>query len=679
MLSRFFSSSCLILLSLSRCVCAKVVATENATALVIQNDRLFTRVDKASGAMDAIFLDGQNLLGTRSGSTGIFNLDCYCIPSGFWTPGSTQPTYELYAGTDSTGTSYAGIRMSDTYTPTGQVLEQYWFLRDGETGFHTFSRLAYYNETTPFLRNLQEFRTLFRPNSNIWTHLVTNERQYAPLPGAEAVANEVVVQDATWYLGNTPNDPYVQEEADYFTKYTFQDTWRNHDAHGMYADGSQIADNSTFGAWMVMNTRETYFGGPLHSDLIVDGIVYNYIVSNHHGDQTPNITNGFDRTFGPHFYYFNHFPAGTDLQVLREDAVKFANPEWSADFYDSIAKYVPNYVTSKQRTTWNLQVDLPKNAKNPIAVLAQNGVDFQDNVLDTKAYQYWAEINESGHATIPRVKTGTYRLTIYADGIFGQYIQDGVTVRAGKVDTTRVNWVEESQGVEIFRIGTPDKSSGEYRHGYEPDLTHPRHPEQYRIYWPVYDFVDDFPEGVTFKVGESDVAKDLNYVHWSVFGGYANTLRPEAYYGDGNVNNWTIVFDLEKSQFYQKQQATFTVQLAGAKTAAGNTDVYNASEPYSNLPYTVNVNGKDLAPWIIPYYQSSSCAVRSAVICYNVANKFTFDPALLKEGENKIVLSLPYNATDYESAVLPSSVYVQYDALRLEVSSGTKHGYKRAT
>ncbi len=59
--------------------------------------------------------------------------------------------------------------------------------------------------------------------------------------------------------------------------------------------------------------------------------------------------------------------------------------------------------------------------------------------------------------------------------------------------------------------------------------------------------------------------------------------------------------------------------------------------------------------------------MRSAVICYNIANKFVFDPSVLKEGENKIVLSLPFNATDYESAVLPSSVYVQYDALRLEV------------
>jgi hypothetical protein len=52
--------------------------------------------------------------------------------------------------------------MSEKYPPTGQALEQYWFLRDGETGLHTFSRLIYQNTTTLFLRNLQESRTLFR-------------------------------------------------------------------------------------------------------------------------------------------------------------------------------------------------------------------------------------------------------------------------------------------------------------------------------------------------------------------------------------------------------------------------------------------------------------------------------------------------------------------------------------
>jgi rhamnogalacturonan endolyase len=40
---------------------------------------------------------------------------------------------------------------------------------------------------------------------------------------------------------------------------------------------------------------------------------------------------------------------------------------------------------------------------------------------------------------------------------------------------------------------------------------------------------------------------------------------------------------------------------------------------------------------------------------------------LSSNATNEVVLSLPYNATDYESAVLPRSIYVQYDALRLEV------------
>lgn len=55
------------------------------------------------------------------------------------------------------------------------------------------------------------------------------------------------------------------------------------------------------------------------------------------------------------------------------------------------------------------------------------------------------------------------------------------------------------------------------------------------------------------------------------------------------------------------------------------------------------------------------------MICYNIANKFTFDPKFFVNGTNEIVLSLPANATDYESAVLPQTTYVQYDALRLEI------------
>lgn len=142
---------------------------------------------------------------------------------------------------------------------------------------HTFSRLAYYNETTPFLRNLQELRTLFRPSTPLWTHLSTNDEIHAPLPSSEVLDNSITVQDATWDIGNYTSNPYVVQMADYFTKYTFADSWRDHTVHGLFGDGSQSDDGSTFGAWLVMNTKDTYFGGPLHSDLTVDGIVYNYI------------------------------------------------------------------------------------------------------------------------------------------------------------------------------------------------------------------------------------------------------------------------------------------------------------------------------------------------------------------------------------------------------------------
>ena len=598
---------------------ATLIANQSSEYLLISNDRLAARVNKSIGAIDFLTLDEEDLLGSRSyipntpgGSSGNGQygigpyLDCYCIPSGTYTPGYLNATYQLFQGVDSSGTAYGGISMSETYPPTGQVLEQYWFLRDRETGLHTFSRIAYHNETTPFLRNLQEFRTLFRPNTPLWTHLITNDRLYAPLPvpnpASGDTTNATTVQDATWYIGNRTDDPYASYFSDYYTKYTFSATWRDHSVHGLFSDGSLSSDNSTYGAWLVMNTKDTYFGGPIHSDLAVDGIVYNYIVSNHRGDGTPNITNGMDRTFGPQYYHFNKGPVGGDWGPLRNEALKYASPDWNSDFYDDIADLVPNYVPSSGRGSWKAKVHLPKGARNPIAILAQNGVDFQDNVLDTTAYQYWANISRcSGEVQIDRIKAGRYRLTIYADGIFGEFTQDDVVIKAGQnTDSGNVVWVPESGGTELWRIGTPDKQGGEWRHGKAPDASHPAHAPEYAIYFGAYDYIDDFPDGVKFHVGSSREAEDFNYIHWSVFGGYANFLRPVQVEGHGEINNWTVTFDLRDKELERKSLATLTIQLAGAKTAMGNTDVYNASQPYSNLPFVVVVNGHELEPWVIP-------------------------------------------------------------------------------
>ena len=208
------------LLSLTTSTWAILKVSESNSSLTISNEHLVAGVSKTRGYVNFLTLDGQNLLGKEDGNTGVGPyLDCYCTPSGFWTPGrGNQVDYKLFNGTDATGVKYGGISMGETYTPTGQRLEQYWFLREGETGLHTFSRVAYYNDTAPFLRNLQELRTMFRPNHDppLFTHFVTNEEFDAPRPNTEG---EVTVQDATWLLANK-DDPYVKGVGDYFTKYT---------------------------------------------------------------------------------------------------------------------------------------------------------------------------------------------------------------------------------------------------------------------------------------------------------------------------------------------------------------------------------------------------------------------------------------------------------------------------
>jgi rhamnogalacturonan endolyase len=241
--------------------------------LTVTLSNIYTSFSKTANAFTKIVLDGIDLLGT-----GILYYDCHCIPPGGAAYTPPADFIGFVNGTDSSGTPYVGIITNNTYVPTGQVFQKTWFIRGEETSIHHFTRVAYHNSSVPNLLNLLELRSLFRPSSDIFTHLVSDLKTFAPLPSDQAVANEITVQDTTWYLGNTPNDPYVQQFSDYFTKYTFANSWRDQIVHGMYGDGS-TSNGTPFGAWNVMFNKETYFGGPTHSDLLVDGIVYGMLTN----------------------------------------------------------------------------------------------------------------------------------------------------------------------------------------------------------------------------------------------------------------------------------------------------------------------------------------------------------------------------------------------------------------
>jgi rhamnogalacturonan endolyase len=144
---------------------------------------------KSSGNIVSLSLDGRNLLGTGKG----LYLDCYCTPAGFYTPGSSNAKVKSLNGTDATGTSWGGLVLQDTYPTTGQLFEQYWFLRDGEAGLHSFSRVAYYNETVRSVMRLLQRSFLIwhvRPHSSAIS--VSSEHCFAQPPISGRIYQQTV-------------------------------------------------------------------------------------------------------------------------------------------------------------------------------------------------------------------------------------------------------------------------------------------------------------------------------------------------------------------------------------------------------------------------------------------------------------------------------------------------------
>ncbi|KAJ7024044.1 hypothetical protein C8F04DRAFT_1192777 [Mycena alexandri] len=131
----------------------------------------------------------------------------------------------------------------------------------------------------------------------------------------------------------------------------------------------------------------------------------------------------------------------------------------------------------------------------------------------------------------------------------------------------------------------------------------------------------------------------------------STTASPIWGYGGGLIN-----FNLAEAPS-TSSVATFTIQLAAAKTTAGNTDASTGSNPSFSISTFVNNEVGTPLTWIIQPFESSSCGQRSAISCHLLSHKFDFPGSWLKSGLNKFIISLPFNAP----------VYVQYDALRLEL------------
>jgi rhamnogalacturonan endolyase len=321
-----------------------------------------------------------------------------------------------------------------------------------------------------------------------------------------------------------------------------------------------------------------------------------------------------------------------------------------------VSNYVTNYVPPSRRNTFSALIQLPNRARKATLILSASGLDVQDNAEKPDAFQYWTGLDSHGRAEIKNVVPGTYRVTVYADDVFGQFTKDNVVITntLSPQTTFKATWDEENAGTELWRLGIPDHSAGEFRHGYAIDKSHRMGLQEYRIFYGAFDFDKDFPQGITYRIGSSKPERDWNYVQWA----------------SGNSSTWFVIWNMDAAQMEKAtKKATLTLQAAGIRTAGGNEHYKTRTEvgDFASMNIKATVNGKTIGVWTAPHTVSGSCAVRSGIICYNSAQKFVFDTKILKLGENILGISLPKGASGgIGSAKMAKGLYAQWDAIRLE-------------
>ncbi len=138
-----------------------------------------------------------------------------------------------------------------------------------------------------------------------------------------------------------------------------------------------------------------------------------------------------------------------------------------------------------------------------MVVLADNSTDFQ---FSKQGYQYWTRASADGSFQLPDVRPGTYRLSAYQEGTFGELRLDNVTIGSGGVSQLGVlSWQPPDRGTDLWQIGTFDRRASEFRHGDN---------NEYRTYGLWDEYSTDFPTDVDFVIGQSEEATDWNFAHW---------------------------------------------------------------------------------------------------------------------------------------------------------------------
>jgi hypothetical protein len=660
------ASAAMVCISESRLPAAISITEHSGTNWSISNGPLSVTFDPASNNLTSISLSGSgNLLdpsdsqlypefagtpfGSGTATAGYQQTGNYID---FWnttaSAGTTNPiTYSFHYvmfNNDPTIQAYEVLNHASTDPATSVGQGQFLARLNGSDFNNTYQ----YN-VGPF-------------NIGPQTSTLQNVAAYntAAAVAGRQVQNAAVDLNGTGLAGDWGSEVYTKYDYSSYTQF-----WQ-----------ASVEYGATYSAAAVIPSADTMSGGPTKQNLMfTNNILMQEFLSGHlTNSDSYNPPTGVDssRLFGPFAFQFGKTGTQTGAQ-LYQDAIN-AIPTYLADYQTDNELISSGYVPLAQRGSVQISAGdsagWSSNTVNNTVVLSDPGKNFQESA---SGYQYWAQLPASGDATIGNIVPGTYRMTLYELGQWGETRVDGVTVDGGHITIPQnLKFTPENFGTAppIWTIGTPDRSAHEFLNGENTSTTNGvtagggiRQYQGDYNYWLEEQNLGNPGKVVYYATAVGATPATNNTQAW--IANQWGTFDPGLYAGVYSSTDLTTDGYTYIAPTYVGNPATYSgspwevhFAVTSAQKAQGQYAVLSVGLAAFEASLTVSLNGH-AETWHYNTAEASDAMVRSGAAGFYQMLAYQFPVADLSAvgADNDLTFSVS------------SSEGVMYDALRMEITN----------
>ncbi len=533
---------------------ANVIVTDKGTTVVLSNGIISATITKATALISNYSFNGYNMLTGGYNGGQIYwswNMPNYQNPSGC--------TYTLNADPSQNNGDYAEVQLhmkwpGTTATAAIDVDVFYSLTRDAK-GIYAAAMLTH-PATYPACPGGEWRMASYVGSTFDWLCVDTLRNKLMASPKDSTVAVSGAPKEVVLLTNGIYKNKY-ECKYDYSADLGYLDTW------------GWCSTTKNLGIWVTAPSKEYYNGGPMKRELLChEGpTLLNMLNGEHYSmgnDFGMDSTEEFKKVYGPFLIYCNSVPANTPNapNTLFNDAKAQAKAEQAAWPYSWFTN--SDYFKKNQRGTVTGKLIINDTTTSSIvaanmwvgvAVTPKSSTGIKDFQLWAKNYQFWVQTDSVGNFSIPNVIPGKYNIYAFGASAAGQMSKlDYLTVAADSISALgNVVWVPTRTAPTVWEIGIPDRTAGEYFHG-KDWWTSNLFPN---THWAKFmDYPDEFPNGVNFNIGQSNMSTDWNFVM-----NYDKSVQTSS-------PVWKVNFNLTKAPKAGAKNSALYVAIAGSYSSA---------------------------------------------------------------------------------------------------------------